>query len=335
MTRRREAFLEGAQSAARLHERLGVRAEVEARAGSVDVFGAIIALDIPLIFRPLQTLLGACIPGPGILISTERPLRIQRFTGAHELGHVALRHDLSLDGEEILTRIGHNSGQVRVPEFEIAADGFASAFLLPKWLLRMHARRQGWNRASMSDPNIVYQLSLRAGASYRATCIALELHDIIDAATREVLLAKPRRAVKAELLDGLPVDSFFPDVWLLTERDEGSTIEGQPDDLFILRLSEQSGAGYLWTTSGLVESGFAILRDQRKITPPETAVGGPVTRALTARRTDPARGSFAIELRRPWVRSGAPLAALRIAYDLQGKEVGLPRISRRHLRLAA
>jgi len=332
---RREAFLEGAQSAARLHERLGVRAEVEARAGSVDVFDAIIALDIPLLFRPLQSLLGACIPGPGILISTERPLRIQRFTGAHELGHVTLGHDLSLDGEEILTRIGHNRDQVRVPEFEIAAHAFASAFSLPKWLLQMHARRQGWNRASMSDPNIVYQLSLRAGASYRATCIALELHDIIDAGTHEALLAKPRRAVKAELLDGLPVDNFFPDVRLLTERDEWSTIEGQPDDLFVLRLSEQSSAGYLWTTSGLVEAGFAILRDQREIVPPETAIGGPVTRALTAQRSEPAKGSFALELRRPWLKSGAPLAALRVAYDLQGKEIGLPRISRRNLRLAA
>ena len=79
-----------------------MRAQVEASAGSIDVFGAIIALETPLIFRPLQGLLGACIPGPGIIISTERPLPIQRFTGAHELGHVVLGHDISLDGEEIL-----------------------------------------------------------------------------------------------------------------------------------------------------------------------------------------------------------------------------------------
>jgi len=332
---RREAILEGAQSAARLHEQLNVRAQVEARAGSVDVFGAILALNTPLIFRPLQGLLGACLPGPGIVISTERPLPIQRFTGAHELGHVALGHDLSLDGEEILTRIGHNSGQTRIPDLEIAADSFASTFLLPKWLLQMHARRQGWNRASMGDPHCVYQLSLRVGASYQATCVALERHDIIDATTREALLAKPRRAIKAELLDGVVVENFFPDVWLLTERDEGSTIEGQPDDVFVLRLKEQGGAGYLWTTTGLVESGFGILRDRREIPPPDEVIGRPVTRALTARRTEPAKGSFALELRRPWLKTGMPLAALRVAYDLQGKEIGMPRASRRHLRLAA
>lgn len=332
---RREAFLEGAKSAARLHETLGVRADAEARAGSIDVFSAIIAANIPLIFRPLQGLLGACIPGPGIIVSTERPLPIQRFTAAHELGHVVLGHDLSLDGEEILTRIGHNSDKSRVPDFEVAADSFAAAFLLPKWLLQMHARRQGWNRASMSDPHVVYQLSLRAGASYTATCIALERHDIVNATTREALLAKPRRNLKAELLDGLPIESFFPDVWLLTQRDEGATIEGQPDDLFILKLAEHGGAGYLWTTSGLIKSGFAILRDKREIPPPEAAIGGPVTRSLTARRNAPAEGSFSLELRRPWLKSGTPLAELRVAYDLQGKEVGLPRVSRRHLRLAA
>ena len=326
---RREAVLEGAQSAARLHERLNIRAQVEARTGSIDVFGAIIALDTPLIFRPLQGLLGACIPGPGIIIS------IQRFTGAHELGHVALGHDISLDGEEILMRIGHNSGQARLDDLEVAADSFASTFLLPKWLLQMHARRQAWNRASMANPNFVYQLSLRVGASYQATCVALERHDIIDAGTREALLAKPRRAIKAELLDGVEIDNFFPNVWLLTERDDNSTIEGQPDDVFVLRLAEQGGAGYLWTTAGLVESGFAILRDRREIPPPSVAIGGPVTRALTARRSEPAKGSFSLELRRPWLKTGVPLAALHVAYDLQGKEVGLPRATRRHLRLAA
>lgn len=105
--------------------------------------------------------------------------------------------------------------------------------------------------------------------------------------------------------------------------------------MFVLRLAEQGGAGYLWTTTGLIESGFTILRDQREIPPPTVAIGGPVTRALTARQTEPTKGSFLLELRRPWLKTGLPLAALRVAYDLQGKEVGLPRATRRHLRLAA
>ena len=141
---------------------------------------------------------------PGVVVSTQRPLRIQRFTGAHELGHVVLGHALSLDGPEILAR-GNAADEV-----ELAADSFASAFLLPKWLLQLHARRQGWNRANMSDPSAVYQLSLRVGASYEATCIALERHRIIDSATQQRLFDKSRRDIKAELLEGFELDNYYP-----------------------------------------------------------------------------------------------------------------------------
>src|SRR5262249_3467180 len=158
-------------------------------------------------------------------VSTQRPLHIQRFTGAHELGHVALGHTLSLDGDEILQR----GGSLR-DEREVAANSFASSFLLPRWLLQLHARRQEWNRASMEDPHAVYQLALRLGAIYHATCVALERHGIIDANVREKLIAKPRRELKIDLLRDVAVENLYADVWVLTERDEGLTLEGQPGD---------------------------------------------------------------------------------------------------------
>lgn len=324
----RDAFLEGAQAAARLHARLGTRPSVEAAGGAVDVFGALLELDVALIFRPLDGLLGACLPGPapGVIISTQRPLRVQRFTGAHELGHVALGHDVSLDGDEILARA---PAERRRGLAEIAADSFAAAFLLPKWLLQFHARRQGWKKASMGDPHAVYQLGLRAGASYEATCLALERHAVNDAATTRRLLDTPRRGLKAALLDGFEVDNYRPDVWLLTERDEGATLEGQPDDLFVIKLAEQGGAGYLWTTDGLADAGFAILRDSRERPGPGMTVGGPVTRALTARHEEPASGDFALELKRPWQAAGPAAARLHVTYDLFGKEVGMARAQRR------
>jgi len=330
---RRDAILEGAQAAARIHDQLAIRQVVEASGGAVDVFGALLALDVALLFRPLEGLLGACLPGPnpGVIISTQRPLRVQRFTGAHELGHVVLGHEISLDGEEILGR-GPTSGH---DEIELAADSFAAAFLLPRWLLQFHGRRQGWSRANMSEPHAVYQLSLRVGASYEATCIALERHGIVDRTTREQLVEKPRRDIKSELLKDFEVGDFRRDVWLLTERDEGLTLEGAPDDLFVLKLAEKGGAGYLWTTSGLVEAGFAILRDQRHIAPPERTIGGPVTRELTAQVTEPASGDFHLELKRPWQGSGPAIASLRVNYDLFGKEIGMPRAVRRTLARAA
>lgn len=327
----RNAILEGTSAAARLHEELGLRKTVEASGGGIDVFGALLKLNATVLFRPLDGLLGACLagPSPGVMISTQRPLRIQRFTGAHELGHVALGHQASLDGEEILTRSSRNRDLQ-----EVAADAFAAEFLIPKWLLQAHARRQGWNRASMTDPTTVYQLALRIGASYDATCRALERDKIIDTSVRDQLLEVPRKQIKQALLNGLELENWSPDVWLLSERDEGQIIEGQPDDVFVLRLTEKSGAGYLWSIDGLRDAGFVVLRDQREPLQPDHAIGGPVTRALTARPPAPTSGDFALELRRPWQKTGAPLSRFRVLYNLFGREVGMPRALRRQLMAA-
>lgn len=79
-------------AAGRLHRTLETRALIESRAGAVDVFVAIASLDLPLLLRPLHGLLGAFLnePIPGVLITTERSMSIQRFTAAHELGHLSL-----------------------------------------------------------------------------------------------------------------------------------------------------------------------------------------------------------------------------------------------------
>ena len=97
----------GTMAAARLHHALDLRAAITMRGGAVDVFGAIQALDLPLLMRPLKGLLGAYLsdPVPGVLVTTERPMAIQRFTAAHELGHYTLKHLPSLDDESILRRM--------------------------------------------------------------------------------------------------------------------------------------------------------------------------------------------------------------------------------------
>jgi hypothetical protein len=94
-------------AAARLHQQLGLRKQIESRGGNVDVFSAIQTVNLPLLLRPLQGLLGAYLsdPTPGVLVTTQRPMSIQRFTAAHELGHFSLRHQLSLDDESILRRM--------------------------------------------------------------------------------------------------------------------------------------------------------------------------------------------------------------------------------------
>lgn len=176
----------GAMAAGRLHRTLGTRALIESSAGAVDVFGAIASLDLPLLLRPLRGLLGAFLnePIPGILVTTERPMSIQRFTAAHELGHFSLDHQPSLDDESILRRMP-SSPEPTGHFQETEADSFAIAFMLPKWLILAHCSRQGWQVADLRRPEIVYQLSLRMGASYEATCRTLVRYELITFAERQ------------------------------------------------------------------------------------------------------------------------------------------------------
>lgn len=322
-------------AAGRLHRTLNLRDAIETYGGNVDVFGAIYRLDLPLLLRPLKGLLGAYLrePVPGVLVTTERPMSIQRFTAAHELGHFSLQHELSLDDESILRR-KPSSPEPGSDFQETEADAFAVAFMLPKWLILLHSARQGWQIRDFRRPNILYQLSLRIGASYEATCRTLFRYDLISVATMNELLKSHPRALKVDLLRDYKPTNYRGDVWLITERDAGTRIDGSRNDLFVLRLKENSGGGYLWNLDQLMASGFAVVHDEREAMDAE-GIGGPVVRRVTAAPEAPQRGRVSIEERRPW-QPNPPIARLTLDFDLTGPEQeGLSRAERRHLLEAA
>jgi predicted secreted protein len=329
----REAILNGAKAAADLHEELGTRPTIEGnRRGNIDVFGAILRRNIRLVFRPLDGLLGACVAGQGVIISTNRPLAVQRFIGSHELGHVVMRHNNSVDCEEILS--GQRTGQSDLPEIE--ADSFAGEFLLPRWLLAYHAKRQGWGRDSMKNPVLVYQLSLRVGASYEATTRSLERYKIIDCQCRDRLLEMSPRTIKQQLVQGYAPAHWFRDVWLITEKDEGGFLEGQREDIFLFRLDEKVGAGYLWDFDMLRANGFVTLSDGRLQESGDAGtIGAAATRLLLANSPTEGKGELHLTLRRPWQAMALPAEQLNIVYDMRGKEVGLPRARRPEVVAAA
>jgi Zn-dependent peptidase ImmA (M78 family) len=325
----------GTMAAARLHGQLELRKEISSRGGNVDVFGAIHAIDLPLLLRPLQGLLGAYLrdPAPGVLVTTQRPMSIQRFTAAHELGHFSLRHDPSLDDESILRRMpigAQPSGDFQ----EVEADAFGVAFMMPRWLIGWHAERQDWMVEAFRRPEIVYQLALRIGASYEAACWTLVRHRLIEASLARELLQTQPRTLKAALLETYRPQNYRGDVWLLTESDAGTHIDGSRNDLFVLRLEEHSGGGYLWDIDQLKASGFGIVRDELEAIDGE-GVGGPVIRRVTAAPPDTHRGSMSVDERRPWDPE-PPLSNLTVEFDLTGpEEEGLSRAERRSLLEAA
>ncbi len=153
-------------AAARLHRDLGLQADGALESGRIDVFDAIARLGVPLIFKPLEGLLGSYLsdPTPGILVTTKQPLNVQRFTAAHELGHHQLRHKPSFDDETIISRAPFNP-RLEDEAQETEAEAFAAALLLPRWLVGWHCERQGWDDETCHRPEIVYQLALRTGPS--------------------------------------------------------------------------------------------------------------------------------------------------------------------------
>jgi Zn-dependent peptidase ImmA (M78 family) len=321
-------------AAARLHLQLGTKERMEPRGGSVDVFDASVAVNLTVVLRPLKGLLGLYIPEPipGVLVTTGRSLSIQRFTAGHELGHFRLRHEPSLDDESMLRRMAMpNAVGMFGPNMqEVEADAFAAAFLMPRWLIDWHCQRQGWLARDLAEPLNVYQLSLRLGTSYEATTWTLERLNIISASVGAQVRQTQRRDIKVELLRGYRPSDYRGDVWLLSERDGETQIDGSRNDHFVLRLNEHSGGGYLWNIDQLRESGFAVVRDDRQSLDNE-GVGNPTIRIVTAALEQAQRGELSLSEIRPW-QPNAPITELKLNYDFTGpEEQGFSRAERRRV----
>ena len=151
-----------AESANRLLDETGVD-----QTRQIDVFGLCEDLGLWLVFLPLDNLLGAYVPEGvgGIMITTARPVSVQRFTAAHELGHWRMDHGhgLALDGAE------HILGRSPL-EAEQLAQFFAANLLMPPPLVygvlersaidggpvrpepRLRGRSRGWRELRGSRP---------------------------------------------------------------------------------------------------------------------------------------------------------------------------------------
>ena len=86
-------------------------------------------------FFPLDGLLGAFLPegSGGVIVTTQRPVTVQRYTAAHEIGHWKLKHHghrcgLVFDSEEQV--LGDTP-----EESERLAQTFAAALLMPPPLI--------------------------------------------------------------------------------------------------------------------------------------------------------------------------------------------------------
>src|ERR1051326_1084605 len=113
----------------------------------IDVFGLCESVGLWLVFKPMPNLLGAFIPSGegGVLITTQRPLSIQRYTVAHELGHWALEHDREIALDDEVCVLGFHKS-----EREQLAQLFAAHLLMPPPLAYVLAAQLGISKNEVS-----------------------------------------------------------------------------------------------------------------------------------------------------------------------------------------
>ena len=318
---RHKDILQAVYEADRLHREFDSRARAEAGEGRIDVFAMLVERDIPVMFQPLKNLLGAFVdePDKGIMVTSQRPLSVQRFTAAHEFGHKTLGHEASLDEEDVLNRALF-AGQGHYDRREIQANAFASQLLTPSWLLAQHMKGQGWTRHDLTDPIVVYQLALRMGSSYAATCYAIEQAGGFESWTRERLLKIKPKAIKQSLVSPYERNTWYGDVWLLTDRDDGMLLEGGRSDLMVVQVEEHPSSGYRWQFGDLTDAGLTITADDRVSHAGEGHIGGVVMRTVMAESVAEERVKGHVHLRetRPWQPETEALSSLELAIDLSG-----------------
>lgn len=283
---------------------------------SFDVIGAVAERNIPLLFRPLDKLWGAFITvndeERGIIVTTRLGLPVQRFTVAHELGHLLLGHRMSFD--ETIEFAGRNAPESR-PTQEAAADTFASELLAPKRLLRASARRHGWTREKLHQPGHIYQLSLRLGISYQAACWALATCRILTRRDAATLQATSVKDLKRALAPARLITNSWADVWSLTSADSETFLEAGSDDLFAVHVQDHASAGYVWRLVDARADAEVVAEGAPDL---EHAYGGRSARVLYVRFTEPGVHHLVFEHLRPWSR--ATLARIEIDIDGHGKE---------------
>jgi Zn-dependent peptidase ImmA (M78 family)/predicted secreted protein len=264
----------------------------------VDVFKVLREAGAYVFFRPLKSMYGAYLPladSVGLLINSNLPLSVQRYTAAHEFGHFYLKHK-TLSLEKDLDFVPEN--RAPVDEDEVVAEAFAAFFLMPKPLV-VNSIRDLEITPSKINSTDAYLLALRMGTSYRATVNQLHTYKLINKSHAVDLKQSVPKEIKQKLNDDEKVGRH--DVWLLDENWHGKHIYPAPSDTIRIRLKEIPSSGYTWLL-GDEPQGVSIREEGYR--EEESGIGGVRIHYFTAHLDENAHTTtLKLEKKRPWERS--------------------------------
>jgi Zn-dependent peptidase ImmA (M78 family)/predicted secreted protein len=287
------ATLEGVRAAQREHQRL--RTDFTSR---VEIFDVIENEQIWLVFQRLGNLYGAYQgygDAIGIVVNSQHPLSLQRYTAAHEYGHHVLGHTVSADDE---TRIHRRSQDPR----EIAAQAFAGEFLMPLQLVNYTLRTMGLSGKYLPlTSRQVYQFGLELGVSYSAAVTQLTWQHKLTAGAGQQLRRESPLAVKTQLAGIRPADSRA-DVWLLDDSQEGRRFSPQLRDEIHVMLAETPSTGFIWQLVDGAPSVLSLIDDRFETD--DDAIGATGTRHIAFRVANAGASRIRLEKHRPWQQNG-------------------------------
>jgi Zn-dependent peptidase ImmA (M78 family) len=262
----------------------------------VDVFGVLRDVGAHVFFRPLRSIYGAYLPTgemlPGLLINSNLPLSVQRYTAAHEFGHLYLGHKTISLEKEVDFVPERRSG---IDNDEIVAETFGAFFLMPKALVMGSMRELDVHRERVT-PADAYLMALRMGTSYAATINQLQTLKLLRPAQATELRKHAPKEIKEKLNDEQAAGRH--DIWLLDEHWNGKEIFPAIRDTIRIRLEETPTSGYTWLLQNQ-PVGIQLLEDKYK--GDETVIGGTRIHEFVGSLAEDAQESkLIIKKSRPW-----------------------------------
>lgn len=264
----------------------------------IPIFDLIEDRGIWLSFQPLERLLGVYQRignVAGVAINVARPLAMQRFTAAHELGHHELGHESHVDDETSI------EGSSNDPQ-ELQAQTFAASLLMSEVAVEAHLERLGRDlRRPALDPLDIYSLSVELGVSYTAAITQLRTLSKVTQTTADTAYKLAPLTLKQMLLGGRRPDNARAAVWRLGLADNQRSISADVGDELDIALPEMLSTGYEWTPDG--SDAFATVHDWiDEATADADAVvyGDRRTRHITIKARQQGDHTLGFRLAQPW-----------------------------------